>query len=100
VAEVRWSLVWIPVVCFLLGAGAVLVSDERDGLGALLELRVQVAEARSRAEQLEAEERRLAGEIRRLREDEFALEEAARISLGMVRPGEIVVRLEPRGEGR
>ena len=99
-ADVRWGLIAIPVACFVLGAGAVLVSDERGGLGALLELRSQVREAHVRGERLAAEERRLAGEIRRLREDDFAVEAAARTALGMVRPGEIVVRLETGKEGR
>ena len=99
-AEVRWGFVAIPLVCFLLGAGAVLVSDEYAGLGALLELRSQLGEASSRAERLQAEERRLAREIQRLREDEFTVEAAARSALGMVRPGEIVVRLEPVEKGR
>jgi cell division protein FtsB len=88
------KLVWIPVLCFLLGAGAVLVSDERDGLGALIELRTQVREARMRASRLEERERRLAQEIQQLRTDDFSVEAAARSALGMVRPGEIVVRLE------
>jgi cell division protein FtsB len=100
VAEVRWGFVLIPVVCFVVGAGVVLVSDERGGLGALVELRSQVRDARLRSERLASEERRLAGEIRRLREDDFALEAAARTALGMVRPGEIVVRLEAEPEGR
>jgi cell division protein FtsB len=100
VAEIRWGLVAIPVLCFLLGAGAVLVSDERGGLGALLELRAQVSEARVRGERLAAQEVELAEAIRRLREDEFSVEAAARSALGMVRPGEIVVRLEPAEAGR
>lgn len=99
-AEVRWGLISIPVLCFLLGAGAVLVSDERGGLGALLELRTQVSQARARSERLEAQEGQLADEIRRLRKDEFSIEAAARSALGMVRPGEIVVRLAPAEEGR
>jgi cell division protein FtsB len=94
-AEVRWSLIWIPVACFLLGAGAVLVSDEDEGLGALLELRSQVGAAHRRIGALEAEDRHLSREIQRLREDDFSVEAAARSALGMVRPDEIVVRLEP-----
>jgi cell division protein FtsB len=99
VAEVRWSWVSIPVICFLIGAGLVLVSDDRDGLGALAELRSQVAEAQVRTERLLAEQHRLALEIRRLREDEFSIEAAARSALGMVRPGEIVVKLDPAEAG-
>jgi cell division protein FtsB len=100
VAEVRWGWVSIPVICFLLGAGAVLWSDERSGLGALVALRGQVEEARLRTERLAAEERRLSAEIQRLRSDEFSIEAAARSALGMVRPGEIVVRLDAAGEAR
>jgi cell division protein FtsB len=100
VADVRWGLVAVPVVCFVLGAGAVLVSDERSGLGALVELRSQVRDAQARGERLGSEERRLAGEIRSLREDDLAVEAAARTALGMVRPGEIVVRLDPVEAGR
>ena len=99
-AEVRWSWVWIPVICFLVGAGAVLVSDERDGLAALAELRGQVEDAQLRNERLLDEKRRLALEIQRLREDEFSLEAAARSALGMVRPGEIVVKLDDPESGR
>jgi cell division protein FtsB len=99
-AEVRWSLILIPVLCFLLGAGGVLISDERGGLGALLELRTQVRGARERGVHLQAEERRLEAEIQRLREDDFAVESAARSALGMVRPGEIVVRLDTGEEAR
>jgi cell division protein FtsB len=100
VAEVRWGLISIPVICFLIGAGAVLVSDERDGIGALFELRAQVGDARVRTGRLEGQKRRLAGEIRSLREDELSIEAAARSALGMVRPGEIVVHLDPPGESR
>jgi len=91
----RWGWVSVPVVSFLIGAALVLASDERDGLGALAELRDQVAAARERTERLSGEKRRLALEIQRLREDEFSIEAAARSDLGMVRSGEIVVKLNP-----
>jgi len=100
VAEIRWGWFSVPVLCFLLGAGAVLWSDERGGLGALVTLRGQVVEARSRNERLAAEERRLSGEIQELRSDAFSIESAARSALGMVRPGEIVVRLDAPDEAR
>jgi cell division protein FtsB len=57
-------------------------------------LRRQLEDARREARELEAENARLAGEVDALRTDPRAVEARARNELGMVYPGEIVLRLE------
>lgn len=92
----RWSLV-IPPAAVLCAAAATLVSDPDDGLRTLLELQEQARDARGRVEALEREKLRLGTLVRELQEEPDQIEAAARTRLGMVRTGEIVVRMPAPG---
>ncbi|MFQ5514749.1 MAG: septum formation initiator family protein [Myxococcota bacterium] len=72
---------------------ATLVLDRESGLTAMLELRGRVERAHARVAALSEERNSLLRKIQSLRSDPFAVEAAARERLGMVRPGEIVIRL-------
>jgi cell division protein FtsB len=93
----RLALSIIPAVAFS-GALVALVLDREDGLGTLLELRVQAREARTRVDGLVAERERLSALVRGLRSDPDQIEAVARAQLGMLRPGEVVVRMPAAGE--
>jgi len=67
----------------------------RSGLARTLELRRDLRGLRARNAQLAAENQRLARGAAALREDTAAIERVARVELGWVRPGEIVVDLTP-----
>lgn len=67
----------------------------RSGLRRTLELRRDLKSLRARNAQLAADNDRLAREAAALREDTAAIERVARVELGWVRPGEIVVDLSP-----
>lgn len=95
----RWRR-WIPAAvvafCALLALGLLAIDQER-GLGALLHLRDRVGDARAEVAALETRRAELVGRIHALRGEPLAVEQAARAALGMVRPDEIVVVLEPDG---
>jgi cell division protein FtsB len=76
----------------LLGCAAILLLDLETGLLPLFRLADEVERTRGRVEQLERERARLRSRVQRLRGDPAALEAVAREQLGMVRPGELVVR--------
>ena len=69
----------------------------RSGYSRYLELRRDLAAAKTRNAHLRAENERLAREVESLRTDPRALEQVARADLGWVRPGEILFEF---GEGR
>jgi len=87
---------WRPragwIVAGLLGllAAAALLGD--NGLIRLWELRWRVTTLHREVQQLEAENERLSRSIDRLREDPSVVEQIARERLGLVRPGERVLR--------
>lgn len=58
-------------------------------------LRAQLDQIRAESASLEAEILRLDREIRALRADPAVIEEHARDELGMVSPGELVLRIDP-----
>ena len=62
----------------------------RSGYARYLELRRDLAAAKSRNTHLRAENERLAREVEALRTDSRALEQVARADMGWVRPGEIL----------
>ena len=93
----RLTLSITPVVA-LSGAMVALVLDREDGLRAFLELREQAREARTRVGVLIAERERLSALVRGLRSDPDQIEAVARAHLGMLRPGEVVVRMPAAGE--
>ena len=81
-------------------ACTVLALDEVNGLACLWALRTHEGQLRSSVASLveeRAERTRLA---HRLRGDRQTIERLAREKLGMVRPGEIVVRLHPPADER
>jgi len=67
----------------------------RSGLARTLELRRDLRALRARNAQLAADNERLAREATALRDDPSAVERVARVELGWVRPGEIIVDLTP-----
>jgi cell division protein FtsB len=80
-----------PVLAIVL-ALASLAFDEQRSVQLLWELRRAVSAERARVDGLERERGLLLAEIRALRTDPGAVEAVAREKLGMVRPGEIVIR--------
>ena len=67
----------------------------RSGLARTLDLKRDLKGLRARNAQLVAENERLSREAAALRDDTAAIERVARVELGWVRPGEIVVDLTP-----
>ncbi len=92
----RLALLLGPVLA-LGGASVALVLDREEGIGPLIELRRQARYAHARVDRLSAEKERLSSVVRGLRSDPEQVEAAARSWLGMLRPGEVVVRLPSRG---
>ena len=88
----RWVIA-APVLLGVAAAAVTLVADTRNGLLALLSLRSDVGEVAERVRELESRRAALRSEVQALRTDPLAIEAAARAQ-GLVRPGEIVVRLE------
>jgi cell division protein FtsB len=64
----------------------------------VLRLRAQLADTRTELRKLEAANARLLREIDGLRQDVGAIEDRARDELGMVYPGELVLRVAQRPE--
>jgi cell division protein FtsB len=95
----RKRRLWVLPLIFLVAAAAILWRDDQEGLRVLLDLRAQVRDARARVDELGMKAARPEREAEALQNDDLAIEGAARTGLGMVRPGEIVVRLDP-AEGR
>jgi cell division protein FtsB len=87
-----WKGLIAGPVLALLAAGAVLWLDGERGFGELLELQGRVASAEARVRELEREKIELRMRARGLRADPLEVETVARESLGMLRPGERVVR--------
>ena len=87
-----------PVLA-LTGASIALVLDREEGIETLIELRRQARYAHARVDRLSAEKERLSSVVHGLRSDPEQVEAAARSRLGMLRPGEVVVRM-PSSSGR
>ena len=68
----------------------------QSGLARFLALQGELSALRQQNGQLRQENRRLYGELERLRSDDGAVERVAREELGLVRPGEIVFRVAER----
>ncbi len=88
-----WMLFVAPLVA-LLAASGTLALDRENGLLSLMILREQVETTEDRVLDLKAERLQLGEQARRLRHDPLEIETVARGVLGMVRPDEIVVRLD------
>jgi cell division protein FtsB len=97
----RRVLLWIGPLAALAGAAFALLYDADNGLRAVFRVNAELARAELRLQKLSAERTELVARAERLRGDPFEIESVARESFGMVRPGEIVVRLRsstPRGD--
>src|SRR5262245_32436928 len=97
----RRALLWIGPLAAQAGAAFALLYDADNGLRAVFRLNAELASAEVRLQKLSAERASLVARAERLRSDPFEIEAVARESFGMVRPGEVVVRLRgpsPRGD--
>lgn len=68
----------------------------KGGLPHVMVLREDVAQAKARNDEAQARNERLVAEVRDLQEGLEMVEEKARFELGMVRPDEIYVHIDPR----
>ncbi len=91
----RWTLrlALAGVLAFGLGYLPLQFFGER-GLSQYRRLEQERSELEARNQQLAEEIRQMRLEVRRLRDDDVALEKAARDDLGMVRPGELIFVLK------
>lgn len=81
---------WVVAGLLALLAAAALLGD--NGLLRLWQLRQEVATLHRQIQELEAENERLSRSIDRLRRDPAVIEQIARERLGLVKPGEWVLR--------
>jgi len=86
----RWATRLVLALAVALAIAYVPGDSEHQAV----QLRRQLADARREAKELEAANARMATEVDALRTDPEAVEARARNELGMVYPGEIVLRLE------
>lgn len=86
------------VVALALSAAAMAFDPE--GLRRTLALRQDVARIRAENEALRKANEKLRVELRLLQDDPDALERAAREELGLVRPDEVIFRLEGEDASR
>lgn len=86
----RWATRLVLAIAVALAIAYVPGDSEHQAV----QLRRQLADARREAKELEAANARMATEVDALRTDAEAVEARARNELGMVYPGEIVLRLE------
>lgn len=87
---------WLAPLAALGVAAGVLVFDRDGGAFALLGMHGRVAGAEDELRDAEARRASLLERIAVLRNDELAVESAAREQLGMVRDGELVLRWSER----
>ncbi len=87
------AVFWVGPLAALLGAASALFYDADNGLRAVFHLGAELDAADVRLDRLREERAELLLRAERLRSDPFEIETVARESLGMARPGEIVVRL-------
>jgi cell division protein FtsB len=86
----RWAVRLALAFAVALAIAYVPGDSERQAV----RMRRQLEDTRREARELEAGNRRMASEVEALRDDPEAIEARARNELGMVFPGEIVLRLE------
>jgi len=89
----RRGWLWIGPLAALAGAAFALFYDSENGLRAMFRVQDELGRSQLRIGRLMDERAELSGRADRLRADSFEIERVARESLGMVRPGEIVIRL-------
>jgi cell division protein FtsB len=88
----RGTILWVALAAAL-ALALRTVADAR-GFRRYLQLRREMGQMADRKTRLVEENRKMAEEIRALREDPDAIERAAREELGLIKPGEIVFNLE------
>jgi cell division protein FtsB len=88
----RGKILWLALAAAL--ALALRSVADAGGFRRYLQLRREMGQMADRKARLVEENRRMAEEIRALREDPDAIERAAREELGLIKPGEIVFNLE------
>ena len=93
-----WKRPWLGAVVAAVAAAVILLLDDQTGLVPLARLRAAAATVDAEVRDLELRREALLARAERLRRDPFEIEAVARKSLGMVRPGEIVVRFSPAGD--
>jgi len=91
-AKRSWVALLAGPLLALAACAAILLLDFETGLLPMARLADEVERSRDRVEQLEGEFARLRRRVQRLRSEPAAVEAVAREQLGMLRPGEIVVR--------
>lgn len=89
---------WIVAGLLALLAVAALLGE--NGLIRLWQLRQEVTTLHRQVQELEAENERLSRSIDRLRQDPAVIEKIARERLGLVKPGERVLRFPAAPEAR
>ena len=82
---------WLVAAVTVLGIVLVLI-DEKSGVAEWQRLRSELAVSQARIEELSARAETLREQITELEQDPFAVERAIREELGLVRPGERLVR--------
>jgi len=92
-------LLWVGPLAAIVGAAFALLYDADNGLRTVFRVKAELRRADARLAKLWTERTDLVGRAERLRGDKFEIESVARESLGMVRPGEIVVRLRSAPQG-
>ena len=90
----RWAALLVGPSLVLIAAGATLAVDRERGILAMLDVTAQVRSAEALVEARALEREQLIRHVRGLRSDPYAIEAMARAELGMVRPGELVIRFE------
>jgi cell division protein FtsB len=87
-------MIWAAVAVSLVLALSSLANP--GGFRRSWRLQDDVRALQARTARLEVENARLRREVTSLKEDPQAIERAAREELGLVRPGELIIALEPR----
>jgi cell division protein FtsB len=94
--RIRWRRYLLaPLIGAGIG-GALLAIDGKNGLTQLVGLWGRTHHLEAAVAELEAERFQLVRTVHGLRSDPLAVERRARERLGLVRPGELVIRLESR----
>ena len=96
-SRLRWFTALLGPSLVLLMAGATLSVDRERGILPMLDVAEQVRDARLLVEELAQEREQLIQHVRELRSNPYQIEAVARVKLGMVRPGEVVIRFEDEG---
>jgi cell division protein FtsB len=91
--RIRWRPYVLAPVIGVGIAGALLAVDGRNGLAQFVGLRARTQHMETCLTELEVERSQLVRTVHRLRKDPLAVERLAREKLGLVQPGELVIRL-------